>query len=261
MKILAIGDPHGEIPKNLPKSDLIIIPGDLGKADLARKRFFENKQRKKDGLPEVEETLKYARDVHKEIHDSTVSLVRSLSKLSPVYAIQGNVGIPSSSEVREGLEKYGLKLQNTRRYLDGITNFHLIKNQVRMLGGLRFGFLEYFLDVSWVREFHPDNYQQMLKKARCQTEKAAKILRRFKGLDILVCHQPPYGILDKVSAKFAPASWQGKHAGSKVILNYIKKYQPRYVLCGHIHEAYGEKSVGRSTVLNLGQGRFKLIEI
>jgi predicted phosphodiesterase len=49
MKILVIGDPHGKkVNKSVVKGkDLIIIPGDVGKADFARKRFFENLNRKK----------------------------------------------------------------------------------------------------------------------------------------------------------------------------------------------------------------------
>jgi predicted phosphodiesterase len=50
MKILALGDPHGKLPKNINsiskknKIDLILITGDIGKAELARKRFFENQK-------------------------------------------------------------------------------------------------------------------------------------------------------------------------------------------------------------------------
>jgi Icc-related predicted phosphoesterase len=47
MKILAIGDPHGDLKKikKIPIEgvDLILITGDLGKADLLRKRVFEKK--------------------------------------------------------------------------------------------------------------------------------------------------------------------------------------------------------------------------
>jgi len=35
MKLLIIGDPHGKLPKKIPKNvDLILITGDLGKANL-----------------------------------------------------------------------------------------------------------------------------------------------------------------------------------------------------------------------------------
>ena len=49
MRILAIGDPHGDLSKikkiPLKGVDLILLTGDLGKADLARKRYFENVER------------------------------------------------------------------------------------------------------------------------------------------------------------------------------------------------------------------------
>jgi len=52
MKILAIGDPHGDLEKikKIPIKgvNLILINGDLGKADFARKRFLKMlKERKK----------------------------------------------------------------------------------------------------------------------------------------------------------------------------------------------------------------------
>jgi Icc-related predicted phosphoesterase len=44
VKIVAIGDPHGNIEKvkkiPLKNSDFILITGDVGKADFARKKFF-----------------------------------------------------------------------------------------------------------------------------------------------------------------------------------------------------------------------------
>jgi len=71
-------------------------------------------------------------------------------------------------------------------------------------------------------------------------------------IDVLLCHQPPYGVLDKVTAKYAPEQWKGKRAGSKIILDYIKKKQPRYVFCGHIHEGKGKKKLGKTNIINAG---------
>jgi Icc-related predicted phosphoesterase len=101
-----------------------------------------------------------------------------------------------------------------------------------------------------------------MKKAKRATDKAKKILKQFKDMDILVCHQPPYGILDKVSSRYnPPKNWIGKRAGSKIILDYVKKVQPRYVFCGHIHEGEGVKKIGKSEVYNLGVGGHKIVEI
>jgi hypothetical protein len=43
-------------------------------------------------------------------------------------------------------------------------------------------------------------------------------------------HQPPYGILDKVTSKYgAPKAWYGRSAGSKTILKYtLEKKQDTY---------------------------------
>ena len=58
MRILAIGDPHGKLPK-IPKNiDLILLTGDLGSADLLRKMSFENLKRMRKGLPPKEFPIK-----------------------------------------------------------------------------------------------------------------------------------------------------------------------------------------------------------
>ena len=86
-------------------------------------------------------------------------------------------------------------------------------------------------------------------------------MKRFDELDVLVCHQPPYGFLDKVTFKGAPKHWQGKHAGSKTILDYIRKNQPQYAFCGHIHEGEGKTRIGRTEVYNLGVCGYKIVEL
>jgi len=244
MRIVAIGDPHGDLKKvrkiNLKKIDLILLTGDLGKADLARKLFFEDVNRKQKGLPKLKRTKKQKAQITKEIQISTKNVLKYLAKQVPVYSIQGNVGIPNKKQILR------------------IPKFHLVKNQVRLINGLRIGFLEFFTDTNWVEDFKPKDYKKELKKAREQTLRARKILKRFGKVDILVHHQPPYKVLDKVG-KMAPKIWQGKHAGSKAVLEYIKKKQPRYALCGHIHEGEGKKKIGKTEVYNLGVAGHKVI--
>jgi Icc-related predicted phosphoesterase len=52
-----------------------------------------------------------------------------------------------------------------------------------------------------------------------------------KGIDILLSHSPPYGILDQV---------HGRHCGSKALLQKVFEIQPKLFVCGHIHDAYGK---------------------
>lgn len=266
MKVLAIGDPHGDLTKikriPLDDVDLILLTGDLGKADLARKRAFENIERKQEGLAELKEDAKYVKNVYTEIHNSTINILRHLVEYGPVYTLQGNVGIPTLSEISKKNKKHHLNIPSTKEEMKRIPNLCLVKNSVRTINGVRIGFLEYFTDTCWVKEFKPRDYAKGMKKAQKQTQKAKRVLSRIGQADILVCHQPPYGYLDKVSNKYgAPKVWWGKHAGSKAILNYVKEYRPRYVFCGHIHEGEGTKRIGRTEVYNLGVCGYKLIEI
>jgi Icc-related predicted phosphoesterase len=120
--------------------------------------------------------------------------------------------------------------------------------------------LEYFNDTCWFKEYNNKD-GKMIKKSKKETAKAKQILRNFGSIDILVCHQPPYGFLDQTNHPSAPKEWKGKHAGSKVILNYIKEYQPKYVFCGHIHEAEGKIKIGKTEIYNLGIAGHKIIEI
>jgi Icc-related predicted phosphoesterase len=264
VRILAIGDPHGEIEKikriHLAGVNLILLTGDLGNASLLRKIAFENIERKKRGLPEIKYGPQEKRRGFMEAYNSTIRLVKYLSKYSPVYTIYGNVE-SSNSETRELSKEIGLPLPLLTDNLNSINGVRIINNRIANFQGIRIGGLDYFRDTSWVREFKPSDYREKLKSARKETEKTKKILNNFGSLDVLVCHQPPYGVLDKVTAKFAPKSWYGKHAGSQTILNYIKKYQPDYVFCGHIHEGEGMKKVGRTQIYNLGVAGYRFVEL
>jgi len=64
---------------------------------------------------------------------------------------------------------------------------------------------------------------------------------------VLVVHSPPQGHCDRSSA--------GDHLGSHAILDAIARRQPPLAVCGHIHEAWGERSqVGPTEIANLGPG-------
>jgi len=264
MRILAIGDPHGNIDKikkiNLKKVDLILLTGDLGKADLMRKMFFERLEREKQGLPEKNYSTKEQKRAFMEAFNSTIKLVKYLSTYAPVFIIFGNVE-STNQETREQTKKIKLPLPFLYDHLRNMKNVRVINNVCTNFRGLRVGGVSYFTDSGWVRDFKPSNYKESFVNARKESEKVKRVLRKFGEIEILVAHQPPYGILDKVSSKFAPKSWQGKHAGSRILLDFIKKYKPLYVFCGHIHEGEGRANTGRTEVYNLGVAGYKVIEL
>lgn len=266
VRILAVGDPHGNLVKlkKIPKKnlDFVLCTGDVGKADLARERFFENVKRKKEGLSELEYDGKFNKKVHMEIYNSSLAVWKYLSKISRTYSICGNVGMNMlyDSEIKKDEKEYGVKLPSLRKGMAQINDFYFVRNVVRNLGGFRVGFLEYFNDICWFKEYGIKD-KKRIAKSRKETAKAKRILKNFGNLDILVCHQPPYGILDKTNHPLAPRDWRGKHAGSKVILDYIKKYNPKYVFCGHIHEGEGFVKIGKTEIYNLGVAGHKIIDL
>jgi len=59
--------------------------------------------------------------------------------------------------------------------------------------------------------------------------------------NVLITHQPPYGILD-LSANF--------NCGDQILLPTVLKIQPQYHLFGHIHGAYGIEKNKFTTFVN-----------
>ena len=64
---------------------------------------------------------------------------------------------------------------------------------------------------------------------------------------ILMVHAPAYGINDQIPS--------GLSVGSKAILDICKKYRPKVVLSGHIHEAFGRQDVDGTIYVNPGPAR------
>lgn len=264
MRILVVGDPHGRVDllRKIPKKnpDLILLTGDLGKADFARNFYFNNVEREKKGQEKLEYGSKEIKSAYMEIYNSSMKVLKYCSKFAPTWFIFGNVE-NKDAEIRKDNKKYGLNLPLFVKEVNKLDNVSIINNRIRNFNGVRIGGLEYFIDTNWVRDFKPSDYEERIEKAKKQTDKAKRVLKWFGkyDLDILLHHQPPYGFLDKVGGK-APKHWQGKHAGSKTILDYIKKKQPKYAFCGHIHEGEGNTKIGKTEVYNLGVGGYKLLE-
>lgn len=264
MKIIAIGDPHGNLSKikKIPvkEVDLILLTGDLGNSDLARKQAFANITRRKKNLPEIDFSAREKKRAFMQAYNSSIDIIRYLSKKAPVYLIYGNVE-SSNAETKYYSKEIGLPLPYITNKLKKMKNVKIINNKLVNFNSLKIAGLSYFIDDIWVKTFKPSNYKKRLNSAKKDTFRAKELLYKFKHADILICHQPPYGILDRVTANFAPAHWKGKNAGSKVILDYILKNRPKYVFCGHIHEGRGHRKVGKTEVYNLGVCGYKTINI
>jgi Icc-related predicted phosphoesterase len=116
----------------------------------------------------------------------------------------------------------------------GLVDFH---RQVRDLGATKWAGLGYSNPTPFDT---PGEYTE---------EEIAEALGAFEALNqlYLVVHFPPYGTeLDQV----AP----GRHAGSRVLRDWVERVQPRYLFCGHIHECAGKSDrVGATQCFNVGK--------
>jgi Icc-related predicted phosphoesterase len=83
-------------------------------------------------------------------------------------------------------------------------------------------------------------------------DEAAAKLERCPERAVLVVHSPPKGYVDEV---------RGRHLGSTSVLEVIERKRPALVVCGHIHQCWGnDAAIGRTPVVNVGpEGR--LLEI
>ncbi|MDT8329088.1 MAG: metallophosphoesterase family protein [Roseovarius sp.] len=74
---------------------------------------------------------------------------------------------------------------------------------------------------------------------------ADEMLVSCTAADILILHAPPKGVADITSA--------GQSVGSTAIRDAIKRIQPTYAFCGHIHDSWGTGGqIGATCVANLG---------
>jgi len=76
----------------------------------------------------------------------------------------------------------------------------------------------------------------------------SNIKENYKKL-ILLSHSPPYDC--KVDT-----TKTGRKAGSKSIREFIEKYSPDLVICGHVHEAKGIDKIGKTLIVNPGPAMY-----
>ncbi|MEP5008543.1 metallophosphoesterase, partial [Roseobacter sp.] len=147
--------------------------------------------------------------------DGAVALLEGIKV--PMILVPGNN--ESEDEVRQAAPKNATVLHGQQVDLDGLSIF-----------GLGYAvpvtpFIEWSCDLS--------------------EEAAGAILERCTQTDILISHSPPKGVLDRAS--------NGMSLGSVTVLDTIKRVQPKLVLCGHIHDCWGQSAnIGESRVVNLG---------
>ena len=159
VKIIAIGDPHGSLDKikKIPfkkfNPDLILVTGDLGSVDFARKFYFENVKRVEKGLPKKEYSDDLKKKLYMEYYNSSLKVIKYLSEIAPVYLIYGNADYVNSDikkiskEIKKNLPLLGKGLRK-------IKHVRIVNNKIVNFKGISIGGLQYFVDASWIKEFN-----------------------------------------------------------------------------------------------------------
>lgn len=264
MKIAAIGDPHGNLEKvrsiALERVDLVLLTGDLGQTDILRKQAMGYLSIPNPGPRDRQSHAREFGQAFLTAHETALKLTRYLACCCPVFIVRGNADL-SNYDIRKFSHTFGIELPFLYNDLNKIRGVRLIDNRVAVFKGLRIGGIKYFTDICWAEEFGLAGLERIKGRAMQDTGKIREALGRFGVVDILLTHVPPYGVLDRVDSASIPPAWIGLHAGSRTVLEYIRKEQPRYVFCGHIHEGEGFERLGRTEVYNLGMGGCKIFEL
>jgi len=191
--------------------------------------------------------------VFSDIHGDLGALERLMEVEADYYFAAGDMvnwgrGLDAAGEVlaRRAERTYVLPGNHeTEEAIAGMCErhgLHAFHGQTIKIGGFHVAGLGY----SSPTPFHtPGEYSEKEIAAR---------LARFAGLNplVLICHSPPKDTsVDQVRP--------GLHAGSQAVRDFIEKHQPRYCLCGHIHEAHGAVTrLGATEVCNTGKQGYLL---
>jgi Icc-related predicted phosphoesterase len=99
----------------------------------------------------------------------------------------------------------------------------------------------------WGTPWQPWFYDWAFNAPRRDGERflASKFDRIPAGTDIVVAHGPAHGYGDRASR---PAGYA--HVGSTAMTETLERVQPRLMVCGHIHSAYGSYRLGDTEIVN-----------
>ena len=116
------------------------------------------------------------------------------------------------------------------------------------------------------KEWKENDQQRHMARIFRRTKSKRRLLenlKKTKGERIFVFHYPPQGVFDIIKGgKDNPMN--GKSAGIGFFSEAIKKYKPKLIVCGHMHEYQGVKRIYGVPVINPGdaeKGKYAIIEI
>jgi Icc-related predicted phosphoesterase len=183
-----------------------------------------------DKIDDVDAVVVTGDITHFEGRGRAISVLDGLKCTKKMLAVQGNC---DNYDVNDALVELGCGLHSRGEIIDGIGFFGLGGSDPTPFNTPQ----EYEEDELW--DFLIEGYEQVKDAA----------------VKVLVSHTPP---------KDTRVDLAGRgHVGSVKVREFVEKYQPDLVLCGHIHEAKGQDKIGKTVIVNPGMFRdgYAIIEI
>jgi predicted phosphodiesterase len=96
----------------------------------------------------------------------------------------------------------------------------------------------------WLAHFH--HRHKILIAGNHDLPRGPRLREKWRlipeGVDILVTHGPPAGILDQTP--------QGEHVGCADLKEAVERVKPKLHVFGHIHHGHGMEKIGATTFVN-----------
>jgi len=287
MKILVVGDLHGQKPKiNFKNFDAIIAPGDFcGDKELGplykkwfkhikdnpenhigSDKFFIKESGGKRKLKQMEKrSLKEGRKI--------IEYLNSFGK--PVFLVPGNWDQSYGKTKIKDMDKSDYNTLKTfldfwlgnrinKKLIKGLKNVRDCQYKLHEFKGINllgYGLSSAPEDPISRKKTKKRNYSKnefkLLRKAHKKiVDKLDNVYRKRnkKFPTIFISHNVPHNTkLDIVKNKESYA--YKKHFGSTVAREFCKKWKPLICVGSHIHEGFGKDKIGKTIVINAGFGR------
>ena len=194
--------------------------------------------------------------VFSDIHGDLRALERLVEHPADIYVAAGDL-----STFGRSLERCGEILQPLGESVWLLPGNHETHEQTRALC-TRFGFVDFHRQVralggAYWAGLGYSNPTPFDTPGEYSEEEIAEALAAFDNSKplYLVVHFPPHSTrLDQVGRFGA-----GRHAGSRVLREWVERIQPVYLLCGHIHECAGQSDrIGSTQCINVGKAGYLL---
>ncbi len=275
MRMLVVGDFQGVFSEKLKKKirkeafDMVIGVGDYTGIREWRPYVMQQLRLAKQGIvlpPELYFGKQRFRSLLKKDEAAAKNVLRLLNELGkPVLFVFGN---GDDAWYTYPFDHSGNAKSAHLAFVRRLKQLHNITyGKKTMFGATFIGFGGYMdIDAYFDRKLWKDESKERvewrLRRRVRSKKKLFSILKQSKGERVFMFHYPPKGVFDIIKDK-KDNPMNGKSTGIGFFREAIKKYQPRLVLCGHMHEYQGAQSIGRTLVVNPGdaeKGKYAIVD-